>query len=98
MAQKAAEISLLSPEEQKLKDMNDFRAGLPITQFKEEIGRILMDETFLIVTGETGSGKSTQLPQFVMDNVVLKDRIVELRKAYYLDLDATGATEKLLTK
>lgn len=45
-----------------MKDITDFRASLPITQFKDEIGRLLMDETFIIVTGETGSGKSTQLP------------------------------------
>jgi len=49
----------LSPEEIRFREINEFRQSLPIMQFKEEISTILMNETFLIVTGETGSGKST---------------------------------------
>jgi HrpA-like RNA helicase len=35
---------------------------------------------FAIITGDTGSGKSTQLPQFVMDSDKLQDFFKEKRK------------------
>jgi len=37
---------------------------LPITEKKDEIISLLKKEQVLIVSGETGSGKTTQLPQF----------------------------------
>ena len=59
---------IIDPETQRRKDIEEFRLNLPITSYKEEIERLLDDQTFIIVTGETGSGKSTQLPQYVMDS------------------------------
>jgi ATP-dependent RNA helicase DHX8/PRP22 len=31
---------------------------------------------FVIVTGDTGSGKSTQLPQYMMDSEKVKESII----------------------
>lgn len=41
------------------------RLRLPINQFKENIAYLLEKRQVLIVVGETGSGKSTQIPQFL---------------------------------
>ncbi|KAL2095759.1 hypothetical protein ACEWY4_007907 [Coilia grayii] len=38
---------------------------LPIYQFKKELVKAVKDNIFLVVTGETGSGKTTQLPQYL---------------------------------
>lgn len=38
---------------------------LPIYQFKKELVQAVKDNIFLVVTGETGSGKTTQLPQYL---------------------------------
>lgn len=38
---------------------------LPIYQHKAELIQAVKDSTFLVVTGETGSGKTTQLPQYL---------------------------------
>jgi ATP-dependent helicase HrpA len=40
---------------------------LPITARREEILRALNERQVLIVAGETGSGKSTQLPQYCLE-------------------------------
>ena len=40
---------------------------LPISARREEIQRALNDRQVLIVAGETGSGKSTQLPQYCLE-------------------------------
>ncbi|XP_040028405.1 putative ATP-dependent RNA helicase DHX40 [Gasterosteus aculeatus] len=38
---------------------------LPIYRHKAELIRAVKDSTFLLVTGETGSGKTTQLPKYL---------------------------------
>jgi ATP-dependent helicase HrpA len=40
---------------------------LPITARREEIGEALKQHQVLIVAGDTGSGKSTQLPQYCLE-------------------------------
>ena len=44
--------------------------SLPINDIRESISAALVDNDFLIVCGETGSGKTTQVPQFILDNLV----------------------------
>lgn len=38
---------------------------LPITQWKGDLIDAIREHTFLLVVGETGSGKTTQLPQYI---------------------------------
>lgn len=38
---------------------------LPIYEHKAKLVEAVGDSTFLLVTGETGSGKTTQLPQYL---------------------------------
>lgn len=45
---------------------------LPIYQYKEKILEAVLESPFLVVTGDTGSGKSTQLPQYLLDCPKLK--------------------------
>lgn len=50
---------------------------LPVEQYKENILRQIKDNQILICIGETGSGKSTKIPQFVVDDRSLNiNRIV----------------------
>ena len=43
---------------------------LPILSKREEILRLVKENRVLIITGETGSGKSTQVPQYILDDMV----------------------------
>lgn len=45
-----------------------FNAKLPIFRFKVNIQRRIRENPVLIIKGETGCGKSTQVPQFVLDD------------------------------
>ncbi|MDN5848218.1 MAG: ATP-dependent RNA helicase HrpA [Nitrococcus sp.] len=44
----------------------DFSAALPILEQRAEIGRALGEHQVIVVCGDTGSGKSTQLPQLAL--------------------------------
>ncbi|XP_071716383.1 probable pre-mRNA-splicing factor ATP-dependent RNA helicase DEAH2 isoform X5 [Rutidosis leptorrhynchoides] len=48
------------------------RKMLPVWQQKEEFLKMLRENQTLILVGETGCGKSTQIPQFVLEAVELE--------------------------
>ncbi|TKS81314.1 putative ATP-dependent RNA helicase DHX40 [Collichthys lucidus] len=46
---------------------------LPIYRHKAKLVQAVKDSTFLVVTGETGSGKTTQLPQYLHEAGICKN-------------------------
>jgi len=44
-----------------------FPAELPISTRRDEIGEAIRDHQVIVLTGETGSGKTTQLPKICLD-------------------------------
>ncbi|KAM3615418.1 uncharacterized protein V6R79_002054 [Siganus canaliculatus] len=46
---------------------------LPIYRHKDKLIQAVKESTFLVVTGETGSGKTTQLPQYLHKAGICKD-------------------------
>ncbi|KAJ4717401.1 putative ATP-dependent RNA helicase [Melia azedarach] len=73
---KEAESSHLKQEQenkkkmQKYKDMLKIRAALPIVELKGDILQLLKEKNVLVICGETGSGKTTQVPQFILDDMI----------------------------
>ena len=45
-----------------------FRKSLQIFQHKEEIINLIKNNYFFIITGETESAKTTQLPEFIIES------------------------------
>ncbi|XP_009997103.1 PREDICTED: probable ATP-dependent RNA helicase YTHDC2, partial [Chaetura pelagica] len=45
-----------------------FRQSLPVFEKQEEIIQIIKDHKVVLIVGETGSGKTTQIPQFLLDD------------------------------
>uniref|UniRef100_A0A8D8YRQ8 Probable ATP-dependent RNA helicase YTHDC2 n=1 Tax=Cacopsylla melanoneura TaxID=428564 RepID=A0A8D8YRQ8_9HEMI len=44
------------------------KASLPVTQYKGHIMQTILKNQVLILTGDTGSGKSTQVPQIILEH------------------------------
>ncbi|KAI3819215.1 hypothetical protein L1987_13040 [Smallanthus sonchifolius] len=61
------------PYSQRYYDILEKRKTLPVWHQKEEFLKALKENQTLILVGETGSGKTTQIPQFVLEAVELKD-------------------------
>jgi ATP-dependent RNA helicase DHX57 len=48
------------------------RKGLPAWKHRDEVVSIAKENRVIVVTGETGSGKSTQIPQFLLDDFLAR--------------------------
>lgn len=55
------------PYSQRYYDILEKRTKLPVYQFKDELIAKVMENQSVIVEGETGSGKTTQIPQFLVE-------------------------------
>lgn len=53
--------------ESRAKSIADVRTSLPIYAYKDEILRGIESHPVLVLTAETGSGKSSQLPQYMLE-------------------------------
>ncbi|KAL7030559.1 hypothetical protein ACKWTF_006707 [Chironomus riparius] len=49
----------------KLKKLRKFQSSLPIAAYENEIVEATKNESILIIAGDTGCGKSTQVPQYL---------------------------------
>lgn len=56
-----------SPFSQRYYDILEKRTKLPVYQFKEELIEKVLQNQSVVVEGETGSGKTTQIPQFLLE-------------------------------
>ncbi|KAJ3332643.1 hypothetical protein HDU76_013529 [Blyttiomyces sp. JEL0837] len=63
----------ISEAERKAMDMKAVRESLPIFEFREEILAAVEQFQVLIIVGETGSGKTTQIPQYLSEAGYTKD-------------------------
>ncbi|KAJ8758541.1 hypothetical protein K2173_000262 [Erythroxylum novogranatense] len=50
--------------------MLDFRRGLPAYKEKDAILKTISQNQVLIISGETGCGKTTQIPQFILESEI----------------------------
>ncbi|XP_028993907.1 ATP-dependent RNA helicase TDRD9 isoform X2 [Betta splendens] len=47
--------------------------SLPITKYRQELISLINHNSVVIVRGATGSGKTTQLPQYILDHYTMKN-------------------------
>ncbi|BFZ23488.1 hypothetical protein BsWGS_26527 [Bradybaena similaris] len=65
MLQKAVHKCHENPEFQELLKS---RQQLPVFQFRDKVMAAVRENSVIVIAGETGSGKSTQVPQFILED------------------------------
>ncbi|KAG7364607.1 ATP-dependent helicase HrpA [Nitzschia inconspicua] len=56
-----------APYSQRYYNILEKRIKLPVYQFKDELIAKVLENQSIVVEGETGSGKTTQIPQFLLE-------------------------------
>ncbi|XP_075962833.1 pre-mRNA-splicing factor ATP-dependent RNA helicase DHX16 [Anarhichas minor] len=62
------EALALSQAELKKQSMQEVRRSLPIFPYREDLLAAISEHQILIIEGETGSGKTTQIPQYLLED------------------------------
>ena len=60
-----AVIEPADPEEEQLTELQKVRKLLPIFPLREQLLAAIRDHQIIVLVGETGSGKTTQIPQYL---------------------------------
>ncbi|XP_061172936.1 3'-5' RNA helicase YTHDC2-like isoform X2 [Saccostrea echinata] len=55
-------------------ELDAFRNTLPVFKHKEEIIHSISSNRIILITGETGSGKTTQIPQMILDDCTVNNK------------------------
>ena len=63
----------LKAAEAKASSIEDTRKSLPIYTFRDDLLKAISEYQVLIIVGETGSGKTTQIPQYLHEAGYTKD-------------------------
>ncbi|XP_018328035.2 probable ATP-dependent RNA helicase DHX34 [Agrilus planipennis] len=79
----------------KLKKLRQSQRDLPIAQFKDEIISRLKESRILLIAGDTGCGKSTQVPQYVLEAGYNKTVCTQPRRIACVSLAKRVAYETL---
>lgn len=68
--------SIEDPEGSTIKDdIKKMQETLPIYEYKKSVLETVLEHDIVVITGETGSGKSTQLPQYIYDDPLIRAKI-----------------------
>ncbi|KAG5437341.1 hypothetical protein PCANB_000771 [Pneumocystis canis] len=62
-----------SKKDESLKELFKKKYELPIFSYKEKLLTLIKENPVCIVIGATGSGKTTQLPQFIFEDAILNN-------------------------
>uniref|UniRef100_A0A667WQ88 RNA helicase n=1 Tax=Myripristis murdjan TaxID=586833 RepID=A0A667WQ88_9TELE len=69
LSEKEHEAPALSQAELKKQSIQEVRRSLPVFPYREDLLAAIHEHQILVIEGETGSGKTTQIPQYLMEDV-----------------------------
>nr|XP_034176312.1 probable ATP-dependent RNA helicase DHX34 isoform X2 [Osmia lignaria] len=79
----------------KLKKLRESQANLPVYQYKKKIIETIKNERVVIIAGDTGCGKSTQVPQYLYSAGFQKIACTQPRRIACISLAKRVAFETL---
>ncbi|MCO5611904.1 hypothetical protein L7F22_066163 [Adiantum nelumboides] len=92
------QVALLSSRLQSmpaLRKITQERAKLPIAKFKNEIVSTIQKNQVVLIAGETGCGKTTQVPQYILDHLWSEGRPCRIVCAQPRRISASSVAERI---
>ncbi|XP_055386793.1 ATP-dependent DNA/RNA helicase DHX36 [Condylostylus longicornis] len=59
-----------SPQDHVDRTLTEMHLKLPVFNYSEQILKSLSENTFVLISGDTGCGKTTQIPQIILDDYI----------------------------
>ncbi|XP_027331217.1 DExH-box ATP-dependent RNA helicase DExH6 isoform X1 [Abrus precatorius] len=82
-----------------LRQIIEDRSKLPIASFKDVItSTVESHQQVVLISGETGCGKTTQVPQFILDHVWGKGEVCKIVCTQPRRISATSVSERIATE
>ena len=60
-------------EDSALAQLREKRAALPMSQYRDQVLQQVKSHNYSVIVGATGSGKTTQVPQILLDDAISND-------------------------
>ncbi|KAK3097209.1 hypothetical protein FSP39_007506 [Pinctada imbricata] len=86
------------PTRRQNTDLDSFRDSLPVSKFKDEIINTINNNRVTLISGETGSGKTTQVPQMILDDCFSKNRPCRIFCTQPRRIAALSVAERVATE
>ncbi|SCW00355.1 LAFE_0C02366g1_1 [Lachancea fermentati] len=71
-------LEQLDKEQSRLQSIQSTRKSLPVYRYRQQLLDAIKENQILIVVGETGSGKTTQLPQYLVEEGYTKNGTLQI--------------------
>lgn len=81
-----------------LKQIIEDRSKLPIASFKDVITSTVESHQVVLICGETGCGKTTQVPQFILDHMWGKGEVCKIVCTQPRRISAISVSERISTE
>ncbi|XP_022863988.1 DExH-box ATP-dependent RNA helicase DExH6-like isoform X1 [Olea europaea var. sylvestris] len=81
-----------------LRQITEERSKLPIGSFRDTVTSALESHQVVLISGETGCGKTTQVPQFLLDHVWGKGETCKIVCTQPRRISATSVAERIATE
>ncbi|KAH7388020.1 hypothetical protein KP509_16G053600 [Ceratopteris richardii] len=95
------QVSLLNKRLQSmpaLRKITQEREKLPIAKFKDEIISTVEKNQVVLIAGETGCGKTTQVPQYILDSLWSQGKECRIICAQPRRISASSVAERIATE
>ncbi|MED6135095.1 hypothetical protein PIB30_042981 [Stylosanthes scabra] len=81
-----------------LKQITEDRSKLPIASFKDTIVSTVESNQVVLISGETGCGKTTQVPQFILDHMWSKGAVCKIVCTQPRRISATSVSDRIASE
>ncbi|KAK4740463.1 hypothetical protein SAY87_032344 [Trapa incisa] len=92
---KVESLSLKLEKAANLRKVTEQRFKLPIASFKNVILSAVESHQVVLVSGETGCGKTTQVPQYILDSMWAKEKTCKIICTQPRRISATSVAERI---